>query len=149
MRASMTALALLALLGCSQAKVQTTEAAPEKAAAVPEAGEAEGLKLIDKKIGSGPEARPGSVVSVHYSGRLLQSQKQFDSSYSRNRPFEFKLGAGQVIRGWELGVAGMRVGGKRVLEIPAKLGYGSQNVGGGLIPPNSDLEFDVELLEVK
>jgi FKBP-type peptidyl-prolyl cis-trans isomerase FkpA len=87
-------------------------------------------------------------VKVHYTGWLTNGKK-FDSSVDRKEPFEFKLGGGQVIKGWDEGVAGMKVGGKRRLEIPSELGYGSRGVGNGLIPPNSTLIFDVELLDVK
>jgi FKBP-type peptidyl-prolyl cis-trans isomerase len=108
-----------------------------------------GLKITDEKVGTGPEAMAGSMVSVQYTGWLASNHQKFDSSYDRNRPFEFRLGAGNVIKGWDLGVAGMKVGGKRNLVIPAALGYGAAGAGGGLIPANADLVFDVELLEVK
>ena len=85
---------------------------------------------------------------MHYTGWLTNGKK-FDSSVDRKEPFEFQLGAGQVIKGWDEGVAGMKVGGKRRLEIPSELAYGNRSVGNGLIPPNSTLIFDVELLEVK
>jgi FKBP-type peptidyl-prolyl cis-trans isomerase len=109
----------------------------------------QGLKVTDQIVGTGSEAVDGSLVSVQYTGWLASTHQKFDSSYDRNRPFEFRLGAGNVIRGWDLGVAGMKVGGKRNLVIPAALGYGAAGAGGGLIPPNADLVFDVELLEVK
>jgi len=148
----MIAAAALGLLtaACAEAPVDSkASAAPAAAVATPAPADAAGmgLKIEDKKIGTGAEAVNGSTVSVHYAGRLLQSQKQFDSSYARG-PFTFKLGAGQVIKGWDMGVLGMKVGGKRVLTIPASLGYGASGAG-GVIPPNADLEFDVELLEVK
>jgi FKBP-type peptidyl-prolyl cis-trans isomerase len=108
----------------------------------------DGLKYWDTKVGSGATATAGHKVKVHYTGWLTNGKK-FDSSVDRGQPFEFQLGAGQVIKGWDEGVAGMKVGGKRRLEIPPALGYGSQGVGGGLIPPNSTLIFDVELLDVK
>jgi FKBP-type peptidyl-prolyl cis-trans isomerase len=101
----------------------------------------------EQVVGTGAEAVAGKRVSVHYSGRLLTGAK-FDSSYDRNEPFEFKLGAGQVIKGWDLGVAGMKVGGKRQLTIAPELGYGSRGAG-GVIPPNATLVFDVELLGVE
>jgi FKBP-type peptidyl-prolyl cis-trans isomerase FkpA len=108
----------------------------------------DGLKYWDTKVGAGTTATAGHKVKVHYTGWLTNGKK-FDSSVDRKEPFEFQLGAGQVIKGWDEGVAGMKVGGKRRLEIPPALGYGSRGVGGGLIPPNSTLLFDVELLDVK
>jgi len=109
---------------------------------------ADGLKYWDTKVGTGTTATAGHKVKVHYTGWLTNGKK-FDSSVDRGEPFQFQLGAGQVIKGWDEGVAGMKVGGKRRLEIPPALGYGSRGVGGGLIPPNSTLIFDVELLDVK
>ncbi|MEK7076825.1 MAG: FKBP-type peptidyl-prolyl cis-trans isomerase [Patescibacteria group bacterium] len=99
------------------------------------------------RAGSGAEAKTGDTVRVHYAGRLADGTK-FDSSYDRGEPFEFTIGAGKVILGWELGIPGMKVGGKRKLTIPPELGYGE---GGSLpvIPPNATLVFEVELLEVK
>lgn len=107
-----------------------------------------GLQLQDLIIGSGKEATNGRIITVNYSGTLADGKK-FDSSYDRGQPFQFNLGSGQVIRGWELGVAGMKVGGKRKLIIPPALGYGDRNIGNGLIPPNSTLIFEVELLGVE
>jgi FKBP-type peptidyl-prolyl cis-trans isomerase len=109
---------------------------------------ASGLKYLDVKEGEGQAAKAGDVVVVHYAGRLRSNGKQFDSSRSHGRPFEFPLGAGRVIPGWDEGVAGMKPGGKRKLFVPAKLGYGAQGAGDD-IPPNSDLVFDVELLEIR
>jgi len=106
------------------------------------------LKVTDLVVGKGDVAKIGDKVSVHYTGWLLTG-KQFDSSKTRNQPFEFRLGAGRVIKGWEQGVAGMHIGGKRELIIPPELGYGSRAVGGGLIPANSTLKFEVELLGIK
>ena len=105
-----------------------------------------GLQYEDKIVGSGVEAIAGQMVEVHYTGTLTDGTK-FDSSYDRHRPFAFKLGSGKVIKGWDEGVAGMKVGGKRTLVIPANLGYGAQGVR-GVIPPNAQLVFDVELLKV-
>ena len=104
-----------------------------------------GLKITELTIGDGQEANPGNNVSVNYRG-TLDNGKEFDSSYGRG-PFEFSLGAGMVIKGWDEGVAGMKVGGKRKLVIPPELGYGSRGIGP--IPPNSVLTFEVELLGVK
>jgi len=106
-----------------------------------------GLKTQDLVVGSGAETIYGKKISVNYVGTLADGKK-FDSSYDRGTPFQFVLGAGQVIQGWELGVAGMKVGGKRKLIIPPALGYGDRNIGNGLIPSNSTLIFEVELLGV-
>ncbi len=103
-----------------------------------------GLKITELALGDGQEATPGTKVSVNYKGEL-DNGKEFDSSYGRG-PFEFSLGAGMVIKGWDEGVAGMKVGGKRKLVIPPELGYGSRGIGP--IPPNSVLTFEVELLGV-
>ena len=108
---------------------------------------ASGLRFIDYGGGSGPAARAGDVVTVHYTGTLENGQT-FDSSRDRNTPFEFHLGRGQVIRGWDEGVAGMKVGDRRQLIIPSNLGYGSRGAG-GVIPPNATLIFDVELLGIR
>jgi FKBP-type peptidyl-prolyl cis-trans isomerase len=105
------------------------------------------LIIEDLVAGSGDTATAGQSVSVHYTGWLTDGQK-FDSSLDRNDPFEFRLGAGQVIPGWDQGVAGMQVGGKRKLTIPPELGYGSRGAG-GVIPPNATLVFEVELLAVR
>ncbi|QYZ66624.1 MAG: peptidylprolyl isomerase [Gammaproteobacteria bacterium (ex Lamellibrachia satsuma)] len=105
-----------------------------------------GLKYDDLVEGDGEVAAAGQTVSVHYTGWLTDGSK-FDSSVDRNEPFSFSLGRGMVIRGWDEGVAGMKVGGKRKLTIPAQLGYGAAGAG-GVIPPNATLVFDVELLSV-
>ncbi len=107
---------------------------------------ASGLKLLDRVVGSGDEAKAGDKVTVHYTGTLTNGSK-FDSSLDRGQPFTFALGAGQVIKGWDEGVAGMKVGGKRKLVIPANLGYGARGAG-KVIPPNATLIFEVELLKV-
>jgi FKBP-type peptidyl-prolyl cis-trans isomerase len=106
-----------------------------------------GLQYTDEAVGNGKEAAAGDRVSVHYTG-WLQDGTKFDSSRDRGQPFEFKLGEGRVIRGWEEGVAGMREGGRRRLVIPPELGYGARAVG-GVIPANATLVFDVELLGVR
>jgi FKBP-type peptidyl-prolyl cis-trans isomerase len=107
-----------------------------------------GLKYWDVQKGTGAVAVSGMRVKVHYTGWLASNGKKFDSSVDRNQPFQFPLGAGRVIKGWDEGVKGMHVGGKRRLEIPPDLGYGSQGAPGA-IPPNSTLIFDVELLDVQ
>lgn len=106
------------------------------------------LKIEDIKAGEGAEAKNGKTLSVHYIGTLENGNK-FDSSYDRKTPFSFTLGAGQVIKGWEQGLLGMKIGGKRKLIIPPSLGYGVTGAAGGKIPPNSTLIFEIELLDVK
>lgn len=112
------------------------------------------LQKTDTKLGTGATAAPGKSVSVHYTGWLYDPKaadhhgKKFDSSKDRGEPFEFRLGAGMVIRGWDEGVADMKVGGARTLVIPPDLGYGSRGAG-GVIPPHATLVFDVELLDVR
>ncbi|WP_027013945.1 FKBP-type peptidyl-prolyl cis-trans isomerase [Comamonas composti] len=111
---------------------------------------ASGLQYEDTTVGEGAEAQRGQQVTVHYTGWLYESGVQgakFDSSRDRNDPFVFPLGAGMVIKGWDEGVQGMKVGGQRTLIIPAELGYGARGAG-GVIPPNATLKFDVELLGV-
>ncbi len=105
------------------------------------------LQIQDEVVGSGQEAITGDTVSVHYTGWLLDGKK-FDSSLDRGEPFEFVLGQGNVIQGWDQGVVGMKVGGKRKLTIPADLAYGAQGIG-SVIPPDSALIFEVELLAIK
>jgi FKBP-type peptidyl-prolyl cis-trans isomerase FkpA len=112
------------------------------------------LVTADEQVGTGAEAVAGRQVTVHYTGWLYDESsadkkgKKFDSSRDRNDPFDFRLGGGQVISGWDQGVAGMKVGGKRTLTIPPHMGYGARGAG-GVIPPNATLVFDVELLGVK
>src|ERR1044072_9745874 len=113
---------------------------------------ASGLQIIDEKEGTGASPKPGQTCIMHYTGWLYengQKGKKFDSSVDRNEPFDFPIGQGRVIKGWDEGVATMKVGGKRTLIIPPALGSGARGAGGGLIPPNSTLMFDVELLAVK
>ena len=105
------------------------------------------LKIEDIKVGTSEEAVPGKRVSVNYLGTLVDGTK-FDSSYDRGVPFSFNLGAGEVISGWDQGVVGMKVGGKRKLTIPPELGYGSAGAG-EVIPPNATLIFEIELLKVE
>jgi FKBP-type peptidyl-prolyl cis-trans isomerase FkpA len=105
-----------------------------------------GLVVQDVSVGTGSEATAGRMVAVHYVGRFVDGNK-FDSSHDRGQPLEFKLGAGAMIQGFDLGIPGMRVGGKRQLTIPAELAYGAR--GGGPIPPNTTLVFDVELVALK
>ncbi|MBL7045029.1 MAG: FKBP-type peptidyl-prolyl cis-trans isomerase [Parcubacteria group bacterium] len=111
----------------------------------PEIIDINGMKIVDTIVGTGEEAVAGKVVTVHYTGTLTDGTK-FDSSVDRGQPFQFVLGAGQVIQGWEQGFAGMKVGGKRSLMIPANMAYGDRAIGA--IPANSTLLFDVELLAV-
>ena len=108
------------------------------------------LQITDTRTGDGAEARAGQTVTVHYTGWLYQNGQQgakFDSSRDRNDPFRFSLGAGHVIKGWDEGVAGMKVGGQRTLIIPPEMVYGARGAG-GVIPPHATLKFDVELLGV-
>ena len=112
---------------------------------------ASGLQFTDSTVGTGASPQTGQTCVMHYTGWLYTDGvkgKKFDSSLDRGQPFEFKIGAGQVIKGWDEGVASMKVGGKRTLIIPAALGYGARGAG-GVIPPNATLMFDVELLGVK
>ena len=141
MRFALPLLALLALSACA-------DPGPPSGGSVAE------LQRIDEKPGTGATATAGSDVTVHYTGWLYDEKakelrgEKFDSSVDRGEPFTFLLGAGQVIRGWDDGVAGMRVGGKRRLLIPSDYGYGRDGAG-GVIPPNASLVFEVELLAVK
>ena len=162
--------AVLALAGCKESSTTeqsstttTTSAASgtsaksEPAAGTPAAtsGATEGqertlpggLKVTDVKVGSGPRAESGNTVAVHYTGWLMDGTK-FDSSVDRGQPLVFQLGQGRVIKGWEEGIKGMRVGGKRKLTIPSSMGYGAQGYP-PVIPPDATLQFDVELMDVK
>lgn len=127
-------------------RVQAAEVDMSKAVKTPS-----GLQYVDSTPGTGAEAKSGQTVSVHYTGWLYEGGKKgakFDSSVDRGEPFDFSLGAGRVIKGWDEGVAGMKIGGKRTLIIPPDLGYGSRGAGSA-IPPNATLMFDVELLALK
>jgi FKBP-type peptidyl-prolyl cis-trans isomerase FkpA len=155
------ALTLLGLSACARNEKPETAVPPppaetsEPAAATPSTGaEAMPFEKIDLTPGTGQEIKAGQTALVHYTGWLYDAAtpenkgKQFDSSVG-GEPFEFSVGAGHVIAGWDQGVAGMKVGGKRRLVIPPDLGYGARGAGGGLIPPNATLLFDVELVEIR
>jgi len=135
---------VLTILTVAAAYAQTT-ASPTKVTGKP-TSTVSGLQYWDIVVGTGATAVAGKPVKVHYTGWLTDGKK-FDSSLDRGQPFEFPLGAGRVIKGWDEGVAGMKVGGKRQLRIPPDLGYGGRGAG-GLIPPNATLIFDVELIDV-
>lgn len=122
-------------------------AASEKESNAQEVTTPSGLKYVDQVVGTGDVAVAGKTASVHYTG-WLENGKKFDSSVDRGQPFSFPLGSGRVIKGWDEGVQGMKVGGKRKLTIPSDLGYGSRGAG-GVIPANATLIFDVELLGVR
>jgi FKBP-type peptidyl-prolyl cis-trans isomerase len=122
-------------------------AASEQGSTPQEVTTSSGLSYVDHVIGTGALAVAGKTTTVHYTGWLTNGQK-FDSSVDRGQPFSFPLGSGRVIKGWDEGVQGMKVGGKRKLTIPSALGYGARGAG-GVIPPNATLIFDVELLGVQ
>jgi len=153
--------ALIPLSGCSSTPEEAAQESPQGSTqpeqqsaqeATPtespsQTGDVTELKVEDLVVGKGAVAKSGNTVTVHYTGWLTDGTK-FDSSVDSGQPFEFPLGQGQVIQGWDQGVAGMKVGGKRKLTIPPSLGYGEQGAG-GVIPPNATLVFEVELLAVK
>lgn len=144
--ALIAALTLLTSLGCGGGS-------PEEEARLSQSDITQ-LQVVDVKVGTGAEARQGRRISVHYTGWLYHPTNEghrgqkFDSSRDRNEPFEFGLGRGEVIPGWDQGVVGMKVGGQRTLTIPPDLAYGGRGAG-GVIPGNATLVFDVELLELK
>jgi peptidylprolyl isomerase len=139
---------MLALVGASPLLIPTATTA---FAAGETMTTASGLQIIDTQPGAGASPKTGQICVMHYTGWLYENGakgKKFDSSLDRGEPFEFEIGVGQVIKGWDEGVASMKVGGKRTLIIPASLGYGARGAG-GVIPPNATLLFDVELLAIK
>jgi FKBP-type peptidyl-prolyl cis-trans isomerase FkpA len=144
--ASALAVLVIVLSACSApaAQQQSTKAS---GATTTEVTMPDGLKYTDDQIGTGAEATAGKTAVVHYTGWLMDGTK-FDSSVDRNQPFSFPLGGGQVIKGWDEGVVGMKVGGKRTLIIPPALGYGARGAG-NVIPPNATLKFEVQLLDVR
>jgi len=171
-RRSLTALAIAGLLvaGCGEREETETTATPETPAAestpagsateistdletkpaIPKPSGRPPAELVTEDIveGEGPAAKAGDNVTVRYVGVAHSTGEEFDASWNRNEPFQFQLGAGQVIAGWDQGVAGMKVGGQRRLVIPSSLGYGQRGAG-GVIPPGAALVFDVELLDVQ
>lgn len=145
--AIMSALAIT-LIGGASGFVSTTASAQTAGKTMTTAS---GLQITDSVVGTGASPKPGQICVMHYTGWLYengQKGRKFDSSVDRNEPFEFPIGKGRVIGGWDEGVASMKVGGKRTLIIPPQLGYGTTGAG-GVIPPNATLMFDVELLAVK
>jgi FKBP-type peptidyl-prolyl cis-trans isomerase len=164
-RSLVLATCVLAVLGCSSrdepahpapaAEPAATEAAAAPSdAPAPTGTETMALQKTDLAPGNGPEIKSGQTALVHYTGWLYDAGapdnkgQKFDSSLDRNEPFEFPVGAGMVIKGWDEGVVGMKVGGKRRLVIPPEMGYGSRGAG-GVIPPGATLVFDVELVEIR
>jgi FKBP-type peptidyl-prolyl cis-trans isomerase FkpA len=147
---SLLSIFMISGYGCTKTEKEaehTTQSGVNMPSATTPPGGATDLKIEELKAGSGAEATSGKTVTVHYTGTLTDGKK-FDSSVDRKAPFKFVLGSGQVIQGWDKGVAGMKVGGKRKLIIPPQLGYGERGAG-GVIPPNATLVFEVELLNVQ
>jgi FKBP-type peptidyl-prolyl cis-trans isomerase len=158
-------IAWVAVAGCQQSSTTSnvsSSPAPEAAsspmaAATPAPAAAapvttvSGIKVEDLVIGTGATAEKGKMVSVNYTGWLIEKSKSdhFDSSYDHGQPYQFELGAGKVIKGWDEGLVGMKVGGKRMLTIPPDMGYGAQGTPGGPIPPNATLVFECELMDVR
>jgi len=143
---SLVVVLALAFTGCDGCKNGKTEDANKTETSGPAADVTE-LVIVDTQVGTGATAEAGKTVSVHYTGKLTNGTT-FDSSVPRGEAFTFHLGGGEVIKGWDEGVKGMKVGGKRKLTIPPQMGYGSTGAG-GVIPPNATLIFDVELLKVE
>lgn len=160
MKASLFPLALalstsLLAAACTDKTASTQpDSKPATQSTTQEAKPMAGLQVTDVKVGDGAEAKAGQVVSVHYTGWLYDENAadkhgaKFDSSRDRGQPFQFPLGGGRVIKGWDEGVQGMKIGGQRTLVIPPEMGYGARGAG-GVIPPNATLVFDVELLGVQ
>jgi peptidylprolyl isomerase len=145
LKATVVALSLMGIVSMT-----SDDSASAQSAAKP-VTTSSGLQIIDTQVGAGASPRSGQTVTVHYTGWLYENGakgKKFDSSVDRREPFEFPIGQGRVIRGWDEGVATMKIGGKRTLIIPPALGYGARGAGGA-IPPNATLIFDVELLGLK
>jgi len=148
-----TLLSILLLCNCNSTLAQAQNQVQNQATTSPSVA-INDLQKMDSVVGTGAEARAGMSVTVHYTGWLYEPNsadhkgRKFDSSLDRGQPFNFPLGAGRVIKGWDDGVAGMKVGGKRTLVIPAQMGYGARGAG-NVIPPNATLLFDVELLGVR
>lgn len=163
LRLMLAFLLLASVAGCQSNDTSKTDTAAKDTAAVQETESGEtmegtaveenevttdsGLKYVDYVVGEGASPKKGDMVVVHYTGTLTDGTK-FDSSVDRGQPFQFQIGVGQVIKGWDEGVMSMKVGGKRKLIIPPDLGYGARGAG-GVIPPNATLLFDVELLDIK
>ena len=148
---TLTALALVAAMAGALAAAAPATPAMAQTSGSTMTTTPSGLQITDGKVGTGATPKPGQICVMHYTGWLYQDGvkgKKFDSSLDRGQPFEFTIGRGQVIGGWDEGVASMKVGGKRTLIIPPALGYGARGAG-GVIPPNATLMFDVELLGVK
>jgi FKBP-type peptidyl-prolyl cis-trans isomerase len=150
---TLAALGLFAASGCVQSQTAAPAAANTKKETSKMITTPSGLMYVDEVLGTGAEAKAGQTVTVHYTGWLLDESavnkrgKKFDSSKDRGDPFQFPLGGGRVIKGWDEGVQGMKIGGKRILTIPASIGYGARGAG-GVIPPNATLIFEVDLLGV-
>jgi peptidylprolyl isomerase len=148
-RARAAAIALAALAAAAAGTGMSTQAAAQAEGKIMTT--ASGLQIKDTEIGTGASPKTGQTCVMHYTGWLFQNGvkgAKFDTSVDRGQPFEFPIGTGRVIKGWDEGVAGMKVGGRRTLIIPPDLGYGARGAG-GVIPPNATLLFEVELLDVK